>query len=101
MRVRGNMRVSASGQITNERMDGQTAKINDKRNGMLKEKYAKRGIMQRRIGGGIGSDIDGYNSGSGSSSGSGLVSSFFSFPIILARDEKQETKTRKDMNEKE
>ena len=38
-------------------------------------------------------------SGSGSSSGSGLVSSFFSFPIILARDEKQETKTRKDMNE--
>ena len=40
-------------------------------------------------------------SGSGSSSGSGLVSSFFSFPIILARDEKQETKTRKDMNEKE
>ena len=46
-------------------------------------------------------DTDGYNSGSGSSSGSGLVSSFFSFPIILARDDKQETKTRKDMNEKE
>ena len=39
-------------------------------------------------------------SGSGSSSGSGLVSSFFSFPIILARDDKQETKTQKGMNEK-
>ena len=78
-------------------MNGQTAKINE--TGCSKKSVRREGEC-REESGEVLVDIDGYNSGSGSSSGSGLVSSFFSFPIILARDDKQETKTQKGMNEK-